>query len=58
MNKMEALTVLSARFYNFYDDQHLEMVFKSKEGRVEIRCDSIEVLGEIVQDLMEYVGVK
>ena len=34
------------------------MNFKSKEGKVEIKCESIDILGEIVQDLMEYVGAK
>jgi hypothetical protein len=50
--KMEALPGLCVRFYNYYDDQELEFNFKSKEGKVEIKCDSIDILGEIVQDLM------
>lgn len=49
---------LVVRFYNYYDDQELEFSFKSKEGKVEIRCDAIDVMGEIIQDLMEYVGMK
>jgi hypothetical protein len=52
------MPTLNVRFYNFYDDQELEMSFKSKEGKVEIKCDSIDIIGEIVQDLMEYVGAK
>ncbi len=38
---METLPVLSVRFYNFYDDQEMEIIFRSKEGKVELRCDSI-----------------
>jgi hypothetical protein len=39
------MPVMSLRFYNFYDDQEMEFIFKSKEGKVEIRCDSIEIIG-------------
>ncbi len=55
---METSPVLKVMFYNYYDDQEMEIVFKSKEGKVEIRSDSLEVMGEMVQDLMEYVGGK
>ncbi len=55
---METLPVLKVMFYNHYDQQEMEIVFKSKEGKVQIRSDSLEVMGEIVQDLMEYVGGK
>ena len=58
VTKLEALPILCVRFYNYYDDQELEFSFKSKQGKVQIRCNSIDVLGEIVQDLMEYVGMK
>lgn len=55
---LEAMTVMTVRFFNFYDNMEMEIVCKSKEGKLEIRCDSIEVLGEVIQDLMEYVGAK
>lgn len=34
VTKMEALPGLCVRFYNWYDDQELELNFKSKEGKV------------------------
>lgn len=38
---MEMLSVMTLRFYNHYEGEEMEMVFKSKEGKVEIYCDQL-----------------
>ena len=49
---------MNVRFYNWYIKEDLEIIFAQKEGWVEIRCDCLNIMGEIVQDLVNYVGVK
>jgi hypothetical protein len=50
--KLEALSPLKLRFTNAYESNDLEFIFLSKEGKVEIWCDSLKTLGEIFQDFI------
>jgi hypothetical protein len=56
--KLEAESILKLKFFNAYDKVDLEFCFFTKEGRVEIWCDELKTLGEVFQDLVEYVGAK
>ena len=54
---LESVNPLKLKFYNPYEKVVLQLLFKPKEGKVEIWCDCLKTLGEIFQDLMDYVGV-
>lgn len=56
--KLENTHPLKMRFRNLYEKIDLEMIFYSKESRVEFNCDCLKTLGELVQDLVEYCGLK
>lgn len=55
---MESLSVMKLRFNNFYERKDMELVFAPNDGYVEILCDCLKTMGDIVQDLVNYVGVK
>jgi hypothetical protein len=50
--KLEALSPLRIRFTNPYEKADLELAFFTKEGKVEIWCDSLKILGDIFQDFI------
>lgn len=49
---------MKVRFYNWYQQEEMELIFSQKQGLVEIHCDCLKTLGDIVQDLVNYVGLK
>ncbi|MCB0369398.1 MAG: hypothetical protein KDD45_08090 [Bdellovibrionales bacterium] len=51
------MNVLKLVFYNAYDKVTLKFTFAPKEAKVEIHSDCIKTLGNILQDLVEYIGV-
>lgn len=57
-NKLESSNPLKVRFNNAYESIDLEFIFFPKDGKVEIWCDSLKILGDIFQDFIEYVGGK
>lgn len=44
------------KYYNSYDKVGLEFIFTPKESTVEVLCDCLKTLGEVFQDLVEYIG--
>ncbi len=52
------MEVLTCRFTNVYDKLDLELIFTPKMGLVQFNCDSIKILGELIQDLVEYTNTK
>lgn len=55
---MELSSEMRVRFFNWYEDKEMEIIFFQKEGVVEIYCDCLKTMGEILQDLVNYVGLK
>lgn len=56
--QLELAPSLRVKYYNSYDKINLELIFSPKEGRVQIWCDCIRTLGDVFQDLVQYMGVK
>lgn len=49
---------MKLRFTNFYEKKDMELVFAQNDGLVEIHCDCLKTLGDVFQDLVNYVGSK
>lgn len=46
------------KFCNSYENKHMELIFSQKSGTVVILCDCLKTMGDIFQDLINYVGLK
>lgn len=56
--RMEGLPEMKFKFSNWYDKKSMEIIFSQKNGTVFILCNCLKTMGEIFQDLINYVGLK
>lgn len=49
---------MKLRFYNWYDDKEMEIIFNQLNGTVRINCECLKTMGEVFQDLINYIGIK